>query len=202
MNQVPPVAMPEAEQGALRRLELLLSRILKVGTLASVALMALGTALSYRHHPGYFEMTAGRTGPGWIAAYAPCSLQEVAEGVGAGHGRAVIILGLLVLVATPVVRVAVALLSFARRRERVFAAFAAIVLALLLLSFQLGQRARETPGPPIVKTVGIAPPPSSVTLVVGGQRGRAPSRIPGETLEDQPDSDSPARVTELSAQRQ
>ncbi len=46
--------------------------------------------------------------------------------------------GLLVLMATPVVRVALSLLVFGRQRDRAFVAVTSVVLALLLWSFVLG----------------------------------------------------------------
>ncbi len=127
------------------QLETLLSRLLRVGILVSVALMALGTALSYRHHPAYFERTRTPTPEAWSAAYAPQSFGEVFEGVREGSGRALVVLGLLTLVATPVARVAVSLVAFARRRERAYAVLSALVLGLLLLSFNLGRRASNSP---------------------------------------------------------
>jgi uncharacterized membrane protein len=44
-------------------------------------------------------------------------------------------LGLLVLLATPVVRVIAALVGFARERDRLYVAVSAIVLAILIASF-------------------------------------------------------------------
>ncbi len=48
-------------------------------------------------------------------------------------------LGLLLLIATPVMRVALSALLFFRRRDRVFAGITMVVLALLLLSLLLGK---------------------------------------------------------------
>ena len=56
----------------------------------------------------------------------------------AGDGAALIDLGLLVLMATPVVRVAVLAVGWAAAGDRRFAAVAAAVLALLGVSLYLG----------------------------------------------------------------
>ncbi len=54
------------------------------------------------------------------------------------HPQAVIVLGLLMLIATPVLTVATAIVAFARERDRPFVIISLIVLALLLTSFFLG----------------------------------------------------------------
>jgi uncharacterized membrane protein len=46
---------------------------------------------------------------------------------------------LLVLIATPIVRVAVSVLAFAYQRDRVFVAVTSAVLLILLLAFFLGK---------------------------------------------------------------
>jgi uncharacterized membrane protein len=49
-----------------------------------------------------------------------------------GHGRAIIQLGLLVLIATPVTRVAFSIFGFAAERDRMYVGVSAIVLLVLL----------------------------------------------------------------------
>lgn len=55
------------------------------------------------------------------------------------HPQAVIVLGLLMLIATPVLTVATATLAFASERDRHFIIISLIVLAVLLASFFLGK---------------------------------------------------------------
>jgi len=52
---------------------------------------------------------------------------------------AVIQLGLLILIATPVVRVAASVVAFAVERDRLYVAITLYVLAVILVSFFLGQ---------------------------------------------------------------
>ena len=49
-------------------------------------------------------------------------------------GRALIMCGVLVLIATPVVRVAASLVAFVHQRDRTYTAMTAFVLMLLLAS--------------------------------------------------------------------
>ena len=48
-------------------------------------------------------------------------------------------LGLLLLIATPILRVAVSLLGFALQRDRAYTMISAVVLLVLLISFLLGK---------------------------------------------------------------
>ena len=57
-----------------------------------------------------------------------------------GHGSGIIGIGLIALIATPVVREAVALTLFSRRGERGLAWLAGAVLALIALSLIIGAR--------------------------------------------------------------
>jgi uncharacterized membrane protein len=62
------------------------------------------------------------------------SVVGVVGGVLALDPRAVIQLGLLLLIATPIARVAFSLLAFIRQRDRTYVVITAIVLAILLYS--------------------------------------------------------------------
>jgi uncharacterized membrane protein len=50
------------------------------------------------------------------------------------QGRGIIQLGLLLLIATPVARVALSIVGFAAERDRMYVSFALIVLAILFYS--------------------------------------------------------------------
>ena len=67
------------------------------------------------------------------------SVRAVMRDVLAGRGRGLIQLGLLMLVATPVARVALSLIAFLRHRDFLYAVFTLIVLAVLVSSL-LGRR--------------------------------------------------------------
>jgi len=61
-------------------------------------------------------------------------LGGVLAGVAAGKGRFLIQLGLLLLIATPVARVAVTMVAFARARDLPYVLITATVLGLLVVS--------------------------------------------------------------------
>lgn len=60
------------------------------------------------------------------------SLQEIAKEATALHSAGIIQLGLILLICTPVVRVAFAVLGFAAQRDLVYTAASLIVLSVLL----------------------------------------------------------------------
>jgi hypothetical protein len=93
----------------------------------------------FAHHPDYLRSSADLvrlTSPG---AALPHSLRDVIEGVRVWRGQAVVALGLIMLILTPVLRVVVSVIAFAIERDRVFIAVTSTVLAVLLLSFMLGR---------------------------------------------------------------
>jgi uncharacterized membrane protein len=123
----------------VRKVELAISMLLRVGVVASLFIVVFGTALSFVHHPEYMRSRAELqrlTRPG--AAF-PRTPGQVWRGLRELSGQAVVIVGLLLLVATPVMRVAVSILAFVYQKDRVFTIITTIVLILLLLSFFLGR---------------------------------------------------------------
>ena len=123
----------------MRRIELLISWLLLGGVVTSMATVLLGLLLMFVHHPDYLQSAADLqrlTTPG--AAF-PNTLGEVARGVVAGRGQAVVVLGLLLLIATPILRVAVSVVGFALQRDRTYTVISAVVLIVLLISFLLGK---------------------------------------------------------------
>lgn len=123
----------------VRRAELLISYLLRFGVATSLLIIVGGTLLSFIHHPDYVSAPSELkrlTAPG--AAF-PHTLSDVLAGVTHLRGQAIVAVGLLVLLATPLARVAVSILAFAYQRDRVFVVLTSIVLLLLLLSFALGK---------------------------------------------------------------
>lgn len=140
MDQQP--AVPKEKLDAMervRRTELLISNLLRAGVLLSLFLVVAGTAVTFGHHPGY--LTSGDQLDGLLNGSGgyPTSLGGIAGGLASFQGRAIVMLGLLVLIATPVVRVAVSIVAFMQLGDRAFAAITTVVLVLLLVALVLGK---------------------------------------------------------------
>lgn len=122
-----------------RQIELLISNLLRIGVVTSLCVIVFGSALIFVHHPEYAssrESMAPLTEPG--AARFPHTMHDVISGLKSLRGQAVIVLGLLLLIATPVMRVAVSIFAFVYEKDPAFVVITTIVLLLLLLSFVLG----------------------------------------------------------------
>ena len=135
-DQRPP---PTPAAQVLEKFELLISRLLLVGVVGSIATILLGVVLTFIHHPQYLESTADLARLTTPGVAVPHRLGDVLRGVLAGRGQAVVALGLLLLIATPILRVAVSVIGFALARDRTYTLITAAVLAVLLFSFLLGK---------------------------------------------------------------
>ncbi|GCE26314.1 membrane protein [Dictyobacter alpinus] len=101
--------------------------VLQIGVLVSAVIIVLGVGL-------YFLHPSGQAG-----IQIPHTLIQIFQGVLAFQPEAIIALGLIVLIATPVVRVAISILGFALEHDRTFALISLLVLLILLVSFFLGK---------------------------------------------------------------
>ena len=116
-----------------------ISRILRAGVTASLVTLTAGTLLSFLRGAGYGTRPADVAGLIGPAGSFPRTASWIFGGLLRLDGAAVIVAGLLLLIATPVLRVAVSIASFARERDRAFVAITSAVLCLLLLSLALGR---------------------------------------------------------------
>jgi uncharacterized membrane protein len=133
-------AMSEAENEArVRKVELLISSLLRTGVMLSLTLAVLGTVLSFIQHPEYLSGQAASLHLIGRGSSVSHSLAEVASGLKALKGEAIVTLGILLLIATPVIRVGVSIFAFIYQRDRLYTCITAMVFCLLLLSFILGK---------------------------------------------------------------
>jgi len=116
----------------------LISYVLRGGVTISVVVVLAGIVITFVHHPEYFRSRpalGALTNPG--TSY-PRTVGAVIEGAREGRGQAIVTLGLLLLIATPVARVAVSIAVFVIEHDRLYVVITAVVFGLLLLSFVFG----------------------------------------------------------------
>jgi uncharacterized membrane protein len=106
-------------------IERTVSRILGIGIGAAVALMLAGVVLA---------LVGGEGLPDHVV-----SLAGLVSGLAEPDPAAYLSLGLLVLVATPFVRVAGSLVAFALEKDRRYVLVTAVVLAVMCLGVVLGK---------------------------------------------------------------
>jgi len=113
-----------------QKVEGIIGNLLRTGVILSATVVLIGAAIYLVRHggsPADYRVFQGETNdlrslPGIIQRSMHFS------------GRGIIQLGLLILIATPVARVAFAIYGFAAEGDRLYVAFTVLVLAVLLYS--------------------------------------------------------------------
>jgi len=132
----PPLPTPPG-RGARwtdEQVDQILGNLLRIGVIVATVVAVIGGALFLAKNG--FEPAKGRVVQG-----EPPDLRSVGailRGAMALRPASVIQLGLLLLIATPVARVAMSLVAFALQRDRVYIIVTSIVLALLIFSLTGG----------------------------------------------------------------
>ena len=121
-SHAPAVAMDDA------RMETIMGRLLQVGVLLAASVVMVGGVI-------YVIAHAGESSNYRVFLAKPVALRHPAallNGIVRGDASAVIELGILLLVATPICRVIFAVIAFAIERDRLYVAISLTVLAVLL----------------------------------------------------------------------
>lgn len=111
-------------------MEIMVARMLRIGVLSSAVVVLIGGVLYLLHGSGaivHYQSFHGE----------PLRYRDplfMVHAILHGDPRSVIMLGLLLLIATPVVRVLLCLVGFSMQRDRLYVGVSAIVLAVLLYS--------------------------------------------------------------------
>lgn len=119
--------MPDEREHSGQKMEEQMGLLLRTGVLLACAIMFGGAVLYLIRHGGERESYAKFHGE-------PASLESIAgilADVRAGDARGIIQLSVLVLIATPVMRVVFAIFGFARLKQWIFSLVSVTVLALL-----------------------------------------------------------------------
>ncbi len=119
-------------------LETVISVVLRVGVIISTIVILLGILLTFVNNPSYVHSGASLHHLTKVRRAFPHTPGQIVSGIADGNGPAVVMLGLFILLLTPVVRVAVSVGLFATQRPRTMAWLAAAVLGIVLASFALG----------------------------------------------------------------
>jgi uncharacterized membrane protein len=114
------------------RLELIVSYLLRIGVALSLTITFVGLMLLLLADPAH---VAVRLTGGFVAR----SPWTVFAGLRHFQPKAIIDFGLILLILTPVFRVAVTVIAFILERDYVYVAITLFVLTVLLASFFLGQ---------------------------------------------------------------
>jgi len=113
-----------------RRVETIVGHLLRAGvTVAALVMLAGGVIFLVRHGTDVPNYRAFRGEPSDLR-----TVRGIVRGAAHLRGRATIQLGLLLLIATPIARVAFSIFGFAEEKDGMYVIFTGIVLAILLYS--------------------------------------------------------------------
>jgi len=127
---------------ALIRAELLISYVLRYGVILCGVVIAVGLALLLLHPAGGSSsgfLAQVRSSAGGSPEAVPTTLAAFATGLAAFDPNTLISLGLLLLIALPVVRVALTVVIFLIQKDLSYFIITLIVLTVLLSGIFLGK---------------------------------------------------------------
>lgn len=128
--------MTEASQSWTdERLDQILGNVLRFGVLLAAAVVLMGAVVYLIRH-GTEEMPSYREFRGEPEKYG--HLSTIVADAAAVHGRGIIQLGLLILIATPIARVVFSVFAFAAQRDSTYVVVTLVVLAVLVYSLLSG----------------------------------------------------------------
>jgi uncharacterized membrane protein len=122
-----------------RKIESILSVLLRLGVSSSLAIILFGTIVTFVHHPTYRQHGNDLARLVGENAEFPHTLPQTWLALRTFHGQAIVIVGLLLLILTPVMRVTISIFAFAYEEDWNFVWITSLVLLFLLISFFLGK---------------------------------------------------------------
>jgi uncharacterized membrane protein len=131
--------MGDGKRGIETKADLALSLLLRLGVLACAFIIATGWIGNLARPAADAALPQLLRGEILPAATVSHSLAEVAGGLAQGHSGAIMLLGLMLLIALPIVRVALTAAAFSLERDWFYVALSLLVLALLLSGLLLGR---------------------------------------------------------------
>ncbi|MBE3591414.1 MAG: DUF1634 domain-containing protein [Thermoanaerobacter sp.] len=109
-------------------MELIISKALNIGVTTSAIIILIGLLML---------IITGKSG--YPTGYYPTSPGEILKGFFSLKSYAIIFTGLLLLILTPVFRVAVSIITFLYEKDYLYAGISTLVFIILIISFILGK---------------------------------------------------------------
>lgn len=145
-----PAQLPHANTQKIEQVELAVSGILRWGVLVSMVLILIGASIGYFHgdisnsadalkrliNTGAQSAPGGSptASPALTTPPAPITLLDLLDST----SNIIVLIGLLILILTPVARVAVSVVAFHIQKDRAYVIITSLVLLLLIFSFVMG----------------------------------------------------------------
>lgn len=110
------------------KIETIISSILRVGVFTSALIILVGLVMF---------LATGHSG--YSGSYYPTTPMEIFTGVIAFKSYAIMMLGLLLLMLTPVFQIGASILVFSKEKDYLYVKITSLVFLILLISFILGK---------------------------------------------------------------
>jgi uncharacterized membrane protein len=117
-------------------MNVVISDLLKYGVIVSTTLVVLGAILTFAHPLQSFPNSLSQL-VSTNFGKPTLDLATLFAGISTGNPSSILQLGLIILLATPVARVAASVILFAAERDRIYVAITLFVLIVLLVSIFL-----------------------------------------------------------------
>lgn len=124
--------------GEFVNIDPIISTVLRWGVTLAASIILLGVVL-YVAEAGWRAILFAPRGIPPGAESAPTSVRVVLDGLGPREPAAITDLGLLLLIVTPVITVAISLFSFVHERDWMYVGIAGFVLAMLMIGVFVGR---------------------------------------------------------------
>lgn len=124
---------------SIEKVEVMLGTLLRVGVLLSFLVIIVGIVITIMHNPSFLsdpEVTRKIIGAG--DGY-PSTIGGLFQGLAVLNGRSIIVLGLVLLILTPVFRVVASIIAFFAQRDWLYTVLTTGVLLVLIISFLIGK---------------------------------------------------------------
>lgn len=115
-------------------IEIALGNLLRWGVILSSVVVLIGGIIYLSHHGG--TLPDYKTFLGLLQPYH--SLSTIFSGVKELKGEAIVQLGVILLIATPVARIVFSIIGFIREKDILYIFIALIVLGIIIASLALG----------------------------------------------------------------
>jgi uncharacterized membrane protein len=115
-------------------MQLLLSHVLRAGTIVSITIVFIGGVFFiYRHGHSISDYHKWNGIPGFIRTPS-----GIFHGIWALHGQAMIQLGIVLLIATPILRIAFSAIGFVLEKDYMYLGISLLVLGIIFFSMMSG----------------------------------------------------------------
>lgn len=113
---------------SIEDVEIIISRVLQTGVLTSAVVTFAGLALL---------LVTGQSG--YPGNSFPTDLTVIFQGILSLKPYAIMLLGLFILILTPVLRVGISIIVFIKEKDYLYVKITALVFVILIISFILGK---------------------------------------------------------------